>query len=1106
VLQKFFFVGVGGSGGVTLRFLRTLLNTRLTEQGYHGGIPAAWQFAHIDVPVTQDTQPESLPLLPDNTYAGLARRGMRYLDLDDTVRRQGVQTVRHTAGWCPDPQNVHVDPTAGAGRFRAVGRMILGAQLSSAFNVLKTGFSTMEGTSANQEFSEVCLALTGSGEFVAQAPQVVVISSLAGGSGAGAVRDVCDLVLQLEPNAENRLVSVLYTPEVFDELQQMDRDGTYPNALAALSELLNGYWTAETPSEDEFAFLSAASAFTNRGVRRRGPRIMYIIGRSNGEITFANQAEVYRAVGKGLAVLATSATVQDRMRSKEIGNWTARAAAGADNSGLCAAVDERPLSSFGFASVSIGLDRFARYAAERLARTAVDHLLEGHWKKPDRDSGRTEEAVRKERAEDVFRGFLTGVGLREDGPYNNDVIDAIRGGTEQDARRRIVEQLQELVLAEVSQAWPANATADFAGSRIVERMTERWPTDYTQVQQEYLNNTTVWVGGLQEKVAEVAARLVAHEGLPVAREVLGLCIEQLTDVVVPELEAARDAHRRVVGELRQRVKGSLAGITGAVQRGNPRIAAAVGEALSSFHAHTEELVNDLAADLIGDIAENLLRPLQRAVTDADQRLTLQKQGTSISPSLVDQWPVDEKTVPTRYLPAPNELVLEPVASYPELFKTQVQAQVGDPAFRNALQTARREIVQGVRENLDGRQTVIASPGVWQPRDKRLPQSAVAHPAEFQVGVDDEQVLGRARAWIERPDCAMGVYLGQKLTDYLGRLAPDERTRAERGEAFRRELAQAVVLSRPLVRIDPRRLGAVHPPRGIGYKEVLTRFPFEPGHPGRDAVAKVFSHYSEADLNGLFGGDDTERIDIFTFYDAPVQPLVMASLVDPIATQWDRDKRIDAAGFWHWRRARPLPQFVPCTPEVRTAIVRGWFAARFLNQVRADGNNAYNSPTEVWSPNGWLRFPFPLIGLPPRRMDTDDWLPAVVESLCLTLVGESFDAYARLVELGRSVADLDTGDLQDWVADGVVPPGAPTPVPARAGTAGGPPQERAAVLTATLDSWIKHFAGYDVWPLKDRRPNGAWELRADITEALTDIRRTVTAAADRRGMGLDEGPG
>ena len=54
-MRKFLFVGVGGSGGKTLRFIKSVLRSRLAEAGYTGPLPDAWQFVQIDLPPGDDT-------------------------------------------------------------------------------------------------------------------------------------------------------------------------------------------------------------------------------------------------------------------------------------------------------------------------------------------------------------------------------------------------------------------------------------------------------------------------------------------------------------------------------------------------------------------------------------------------------------------------------------------------------------------------------------------------------------------------------------------------------------------------------------------------------------------------------------------------------------------------------------------------------------------------------------------------------------------------------------------------------------------------------------------------------------------------------------------
>ena len=54
--RRVVFVGLGGSGGKTLRFLKRDLRHWLTEHNWpeSRGIPEGFQFLHIDTPTVQD--------------------------------------------------------------------------------------------------------------------------------------------------------------------------------------------------------------------------------------------------------------------------------------------------------------------------------------------------------------------------------------------------------------------------------------------------------------------------------------------------------------------------------------------------------------------------------------------------------------------------------------------------------------------------------------------------------------------------------------------------------------------------------------------------------------------------------------------------------------------------------------------------------------------------------------------------------------------------------------------------------------------------------------------------------------------------------------------
>jgi hypothetical protein len=52
MLKPLLIIGLGGSGGKTIRAIKQVLHQNLEASGYSGGIPEAWQFLQIDTTYT----------------------------------------------------------------------------------------------------------------------------------------------------------------------------------------------------------------------------------------------------------------------------------------------------------------------------------------------------------------------------------------------------------------------------------------------------------------------------------------------------------------------------------------------------------------------------------------------------------------------------------------------------------------------------------------------------------------------------------------------------------------------------------------------------------------------------------------------------------------------------------------------------------------------------------------------------------------------------------------------------------------------------------------------------------------------------------------------
>ena len=79
MLRKVIIVGVGGSGGKTLRVMKASLLRQLRKYNWEGNeLPRCWQMLWVDTVTVQQSEGFSAPLLSPDEYLGLAPNDLNY--------------------------------------------------------------------------------------------------------------------------------------------------------------------------------------------------------------------------------------------------------------------------------------------------------------------------------------------------------------------------------------------------------------------------------------------------------------------------------------------------------------------------------------------------------------------------------------------------------------------------------------------------------------------------------------------------------------------------------------------------------------------------------------------------------------------------------------------------------------------------------------------------------------------------------------------------------------------------------------------------------------------------------------------------------------------
>jgi hypothetical protein len=1116
MLRPFLLVGVGGSGGKTLRGVRQALMLKLQQERWDQGWPEAWQFIHVDSPTAQDGLEFPAPLLDRENYQSLVPTGVNYASIYNSIAAHADKRFKADIERpLPNAEEVTVPVGLGAGAYRAIGRTIAAAALTDIHAKAKTALTKMQTNTSVAQLSELTkhFGIPVSGHVD---PMVIVVSSIAGGSGAGMFIDVSEAVKSAaggQPWAD-RIFGVLYAPDVFAEIKNMD--AIAPNALAAISETMSGYWN-NNPTESTAALYKSQGVLTANTVEyRMGPAFNYIVGRKNGLVDFMTQSGVYRATATSLASWMTDDKIQDSLSAYAVANFSSKAVPLTDNTGLKREnKDAPPFSSLGFARISLGMERFFEYSAERMAKEALQTIMNKHLETDPLLKEKNEEQWKLYFADLNEGRFFSDSGLYEETEENNQVIEALLpDATELQA------QLKAAITSMVQQGMPKEG---HSFNNWVMRICNAYEVNLPGILDELtqLRHVKVreWVDAMPEKMLKLVSQTISQQGLPVTVELIKRLVEQ-SKKASQDLLTERGKHLSDAGSLQNLVSqamGSAATMT-AIPPQNPTVAQAMHQAQMAFYWRSMADLKQEAANVMDDFAKNFLDPLYKEL--AGGFVTLRERLND--PKLLDgrsnpyaEWPdFKQQGVPNKFLPAPNERLLIDHELYPTEFDDLVRDTINDPKS-DAKRVVIDQLIMGAygSEELQSlpekkQWKVVKQTQQWIPTERVYQlREAAPQAARFEFLTDHMGYVDRSKLWLEIPGKAFRAYLDQTIATYLSDLG-DRGEQAKRQSRFVQQFEAAVSSANPLVELNTMLVGETHTPVATERAVVFSSIPVDKNddlyQPLKDILVKL-GYWNDAASPKWFVGPGSgakkRTIDIFTQTGFPLQPIVMSSVMQPIAETWSRaaGKKVSRGAFMKWRRARTLAEAIPAHPDVWHQMVKGWYVMRLLNmfeQAAKDESYEEKGPkVSIWvNPSTkYSQFPYPLYY--PGVAPVADLPGIIMESMTIAMVNcfeqtslRPLEAYKRLFKLGD--ADTEFSELADWVRTGkVTQAGAPLPLADRAGTPDQPFEERQLRCVDWLQKELDAFKAnlVKIESQDDVRSYPVtWEIRSDVIRAISGL--------------------
>lgn len=1080
-MRKFLVVGVGGSGGATIRYLMDQLQADLRARDVQQ-LPAAWQFVQVDVnPVAEQTR--GLGSIQDlgGTYVGVSSAGNTFRNVRAAVEDKLARAdhLEGLLGWSPEPRGAadNIPVSNGAGQFRLVGRSLTLTRLDDIQAALTRAWQGLQHASP---WGDLPAAMPDQAPYSNSAGVIpIVVGSLAGGSGASMFLDVCRVMGRIPGLDRKNLGVFLFTPDVFSSLDPPLRKGIDGNALAALGELI----ASQTGASDEIDndLLSALGLAREPSVEKAFGTVFSIGSTIGNDLArFGENAEdIFRGLGRALAATVISEKASEQYLKTRFENPLAQSE-GREVFGWGCAAPDISWGSFGYASLSLGRDRYAEYVAQRLARTAVDRLVSG-FHNPASELPPTDQL--DQLIDNQWGTIMDRLGLPPRGTKAKPWL--LSGPLTEQQQRNATTAAVGGILATID-----TVTASAAGPWL-DLVVERLSGEQTAAARALQKASHEWAEGfaanLEQGIRDEALRLIANprQGLPFVRRAL----ERLADDVAVLLEFLSKASRP--SETPLVLPADLADKLRRADLSNVIIDEARLALLESAKGNFFLGCAQLAAGVLKSYADDVLPALRRSVGHALENLDAATKAVhhqaglaQLRTTIYNEWPSDSDVVPPRFDHAHNEVLLTTSAAFPATFLSHVEASAANGVASSGVATMVEEIVRGKWDTVGAEQAaygVIEIEVPWRApvlaTDAASGQPTPPSKPVYRLALATADILDRALAYQARKDYPFASYSTETFAGYLDQVGIADSERDRRRTVLLQKFEETIKQAYPLVGVSSQMVQTLH---GVPLRTQLTfsDVPLAPGSAAANGMHDLLAKMADLEPQTLdrFDGalsmkSNASKIAIYGSY-PPYFPLVFTSFLRQLQDRWANEQEAGKRELWKWKRTRPLPASVGMGIDEQASMIKGWYLGRGLGLIHQPETAQSGDPIQVFDrvAGRWLAFETRLLTPRDHYRDTNgfDWLPGVLEAHTLALVNSvndpSFRALAPYQALRRiydsGVEPSKTGQVSadllvaDWLRTGTWPSGEPSPI--RGILAAGPnPEDRAAALGA----WLRDVRGH-----------------------------------------------